>query len=166
MIFTFNKLYTNKEEVEKHELNTPFETAAVLANILCSYNKENKNNFYEMLQVLMGDIQPISNLLKQQIDDRMSQNNKMDYIGASYFKGATVENNYTPNVPYEIEIKENPYSYDNEGYARLFLKSAGADSERPVTFRKTKEGKWLLWSDSVLGLLADIRPKKNDNPWS
>ena len=167
MIVTFNELYDKKEDLTKYNLSTPFETAALVANILCSYRKENKNNFFEMLQYLMGDIQPVSNLLKQQIDDRMSQNEKWKFIGKSYFKGASVENNYTPNDnPYEIEVKENPYSYDNDGYARLFLKSAGADSERPITLRKTKEEKWLLWSDSILGLLSDIRPCASDNPWS
>ena len=166
MVVTFKELYDSKDDLAKHEFKSEFETVAVLVNIICNYKKESKDSFYEMLQILMGDIQPLSNLLKQEIDDRMNQNEKWKYIGKSYFKGATKENDYTPVVPYEIEVKTNPYSYQNEGYARLLVKSNGADSERPVTVRKTKEGKWLLWSDSILGLLSDIRPPESTNPWA
>lgn len=163
---TFEKLYSSVDELKTYSLNTPFETAALTANILCSYTKENKDNFYNMLQVLMGEVQPLSNLMKQQIDERMAQNDKWKYIGKSYFNGANKENDYTPNTPYEIEVEENPYSYTNEGYARLLLKSSGADNERPITLRKLKDGRWLLWSDSILGLLSDIRQPESENPWA
>ena len=75
-------------------------------------------------------------------------------------------NDYTPSIPLTIEVKENPYSYDNEGYARLFVKSGGADSERPITVRKTKEGNYMLWSDTIMGLLSDIREPESNNPWA
>ena len=166
MKVTFEKLFDNTEDLKKYDLSTPFETAALVANVICSYRKDNKDNFFAMLQYLMGDIQPISNLLKQQIDDRMNQNNKWEYIGKSYFEGASKDNNYKPSIPYVIEVNENPYSYDNEGYARLLLRSSGADNERPITLRKAKDGKWLLWSDSILGLLSDIRTPEKDNPWA
>ena len=43
MIITFKELYNTKEDLTKHSLSTPFETAALVANIICSYSKENKN---------------------------------------------------------------------------------------------------------------------------
>jgi len=104
-------------------------------------------------------------LLKQQISDRMNQNEKWKYIGKSYFVGSKPENNYEPTLPYEIEVSENPYSYSEAGYARLLLKSSGADNARPITLRKLKNGRWLLWSDSILGLLSDIRKPESENPW-
>ena len=63
-------------------------------------------------------------------------------------------------------MKENPYSYENEGYVRLFVKSGGADSDRPVTVRKTKDGNYMLWSDTVMGLLSDIKKPESSNPWA
>ena len=58
-----------------------------------------------------------------------------------------------------------PSSYINDGYAVLYLKSGGADAKRPITLRIKKDGNWVLWSDSILGILSDIRPPEKDNPW-
>ena len=114
----------------------------------------------------MSELQPISNILKSQIEDRMEQNNKKEYIGLSYFNGANNFNNYQPNNSFSIEVTDGPISYVNDGYATLYLKSGGADSKRPITLRKKKNGEWVLWSDSILGLLTDIRPPENKNPWA
>ena len=119
-----------------------------------------------MIQELMGEHRPMSILFKQQIRDRMYQNDKYNFIGKSYFMGANPNNNYTPSTPLSIEVNENPYSYNNEGYVRLFVKSGGADHERPITLRKAKDGNYFLWSDSILGILADIRQPEKDNPWA
>ena len=167
MKFTFEQELVSLEEYKKYELATPFETAALVVEAIAAYDKENKENFFEILQYLMGgSIQPISNLLKQQINDCMNQNEKWKFIGKSYFEGATNSNQYTPNTPNVVEVTENPYSYENEGFARLLLQSGGADSPRPITLRKSKDGKWYLWSDSILGLLADIRQPEEENPWA
>ena len=165
MKITFEKFYDNLDELKKYSLTTPEETAALVANILNIYTPETQTNFFELLQYLMGDIQPLSNLLKQQINDRMTQNEKWKFIGKSYFLGSKPDNDYEPTKPYEVEINENSYSYSDAGFARLFLKSSGADNSRPITLRKTKDGKWLLWSDSILGLLVDIRKPESQNPW-
>ena len=71
-----------------------------------------------------------------------------------------------PDKSYSVEVTEGPSSYVNEGYATLYLKSGGADSKRPITLRKKKDGNWVLWSDSILGLLSDIRKPENQNPWA
>ena len=166
MKMTFEKLYNNLDELKKYSLTTPEETASLVANILCAYTPENKDNFFYLLQYLMGEVQPISNLLKQQINERMNQNEKWKFIGKSYFEGSNPKNDYEPSLPYEITINENDYSYIEDGYARLLLKSSGADNERPITLRKLKDGRWLLWSDSILGLLSDIRKPESENPWA
>ena len=166
MKMTFEKLYNNLDELKKYSLTTPEETASLVANILCAYTPEKKDEFFDLLQYLMGDVQPISNLLKQQINERMNQNEKWKFIGKSYFEGSNPKNDYEPSLPYEITINENDYSYIEDGYARLLLKSSGADNERPITLRKLKDGRWLLWSDSILGLLSDIRKPESENPWA
>ena len=166
MIINFDKLYTEKEELIYEDRTNPYIVAGLFANISTSYNPSDDSNFIDMLQYLMGDNQPISALIRQQIKDRMTQNDKYKYIGNSYFIGSTPSNDYTPNIPYQIEVLENEYSRQEEGYVRLFLKSGGADNPRPITVRLAKDGNYYIWSDSFLGILSDIRPLESTNPWA
>lgn len=166
MIVNFNKLYDTKLELEYEDRTNPYTVAALFANISANYNPNDDNNFVEMLQFLMGENQPISTLMRQQIKDRMTQNDKYLFIGKSYFKGATPSNDYTPSIPYEIEVTENEYSRQEEGYVRLFLKSGGADNPRPITVRLAKDGNYYIWSDSFMGILSDIKPLESSNPWA
>lgn len=166
MIITFQNYIKTAEELKQMDITSPFNTAALTVHALCTYNPENPDTCIDMLQVLFGEAQPISNLMKSQIKDRMTQNDKWGFIGKSYFMGATNENEYTPSLPLQIEIQENPYSYQNEGFAILYLKSSGADNLRPITFRKMKNGNWVIWSDTIMGLLTDIRKPESQNPWA
>lgn len=166
MKIEFNKIMSSKSELETMDRTNPYNVVAMLANTICNYDVKNDSNFIEMLQYLMGDNQPISNLMKQQIKDRMTQNDKSGFIGKSYFEGATPDNDYTPSTPYIVNVTDNPYTDENEGYKRLFLKSGGADSERPVTVRLAKDGNYYVWSDSFMGLLSDIRKPESTNPWA
>jgi hypothetical protein len=115
-----------------------------------------------MLNHLKGP-QPLSAYDISFIADRMAQNGKIDFIAESYFNGATPQNNYTPTEPYTVVVSENPYSYQEQGYAKLYLQSGGADSPRPVNMRQAKDGKWYLWEQF---LLSDIRPPESSNPWA
>ncbi len=169
MIFTFEKLPADVSELSGYSMQSPFETVALIVAALDTYSPQNENTCFEMLQYLMGgaEIQPLAPIRKSFIKDRFMQNKKYPYIAKSYMGGATPENGYTPDIPYTIEVKDNPYSYTEDGYAKLLLKSGGADSERPIMLRKMKTGRWVLWSDTVLGILSDIRePKKADDPWA
>ena len=65
--------------------------------------------------------------------------------------------------PYTVKVSENPYSYQNEGYAKLFVTSGGADSPREITLRLAKDGKWYLWEQFIL---AGIREPESSNPWA
>jgi hypothetical protein len=166
MIVKFEKIIDNKGELEVLDRTNPFNVSAAIVHVFTNYDVNNTSNFYEMLQFLLGDYQPISEMMKQNIKDRMMQNNKYPFIGKSYFKGATPANDYTPSVPYEVEVIENAYSDQTEGYKRLFLKSGGADNPRPITLRLAKDGNYYVWSDSFIGLLADIRGLESENPWA
>lgn len=164
MLLNYERIMTTKEELEKIDRSNPQVVVGALIHVLCNYN--NLDTFYEMLQYLMGEYQEISPMMKQNINDRMSQNNKSTYIGKSYFIGANQNNDYTPSTPYQIEIKENPYTDTEEGYKRLLVKSGGADSDRPITVRLAKDGNYYIWSDSFIGLLTDIRKPESTNPWA
>ena len=166
MILEFDKIIDSKEELEKYDRTNPNMVVALLVHTMCNYDKDNKDKLYDMLQYLLGDFQPLSGVAKQNITDRMMQNEKYPYIGKSYFVGATPDNDYTPSIPLKIEVKENPYTDVEEGFKRLLVKSGGADSDRIVTVRLAKDGNYYVWSDSYMALLTDIRGLESNNPWA
>ena len=143
-------------------LTTPFDTAAMTVTALCAYAL-NKDVTIAMLNHLRGP-NPMTPRDISFLGGRMSQNKKAGFLGASYFSGASPENNYTPPKPYTVTASENPYSYTKQGYATLYIKSGGADSPRPVTLRQAKDSKWYLWEYS--SLLLDIRAPESTNPWA
>ena len=140
------------------KMDNPFSTAALTILAFCFY-PENKDLSLQMLDFLRGP-RPLSVMDKQFIADRFRDK---DYVPRSYFEGATPNNNYLPSEPYSITVSENPYSYQNEGYATLYVTSGGADSPRSVQLRLAKDGKWYLWEQY---LLADIRKPESENPWA
>jgi len=142
-------------------MQNPFDTAAMVVLAFGIY-KVDRNLSLSMLNHLKGP-QPLSNQEISFIADRMAQNNKVEYIAESYFLGATPANNYTPTVPYTVQVNENPYSYEQSGYAQVFITCGGADSPRPVKMRQAKDGKWYLWEQF---LLSDIRPPEAADPWA
>jgi len=161
----FDKIFKSKSELEILDRTNPANVAAAIVQAFANYNPDDTEVFYDMLGYLMGENQTISPMMKQNISDRMLQNDKYSFIGKSYFKGATPENDYEP-MSFEVEVIENDYSDDAEGYKRLFLKSGGSDSPRPITLRLAKDGNYYIWSDSFIGLLADIKAPESTNPWA
>lgn len=140
------------------QLATPFDTAAMTVLALCFY-PQNAELSLQMLGYLKGP-QPLSEHDKQFIRDRFRDK---DYVPRSYFVGATPQNDYTPAEPYTVKVSENPYSYQEQGYAKLFIQSGGADSPRYLQLRQAKDGKWYLWEQF---LLADIRQPDSADPWA
>ena len=138
-------------------MSTPFHTAALTVLALCFY-PQNSELSLEMLEFLRGP-RPLSPMDKSFIKDRFRD---ADYVPRSYFKGATPQNDYQPSQPYTVKVGENPYSYANENYAKLFLFSGGADNPREVTLRHAKDGKWYLWEQFIL---VGIRQPESANPW-
>jgi len=161
--FTFKDIPANLSELQalpESSLDSPFKTAALTVCALCAY-AVNKDAGIEMLNFLKGP-QPLSQMELQFLKDRFMDGKT--YVPLSYFEGATPDNNYTPSEPLTIDIFTNPYSYENEGYAKLFIRSGGADTERFVTLRKRgSDGKWFLWEQY---LLVDIRQPKASDPWA
>ncbi|MBQ8759203.1 MAG: hypothetical protein IJZ20_05870, partial [Clostridia bacterium] len=86
------------------------------------------------------------------------------YIPFSYFIGATPENGYAPSTPFTIEVFENPYSFDNENWATLWVKSSGADNMRSIKLRKKPStGRWFL---NDIQCLSEIRVPTSDDKWA
>lgn len=86
------------------------------------------------------------------------------YLPLAYFDGATPQNNYTPTRPYTLQVLADPRPQDMEpGYLRLYLKTAGADSPRPIKLRQ-KGNNWYLWEYS--SVLSGIRVPVQDDPWA
>ena len=158
--FTFESLPKNVEElkgIKEAAMTTPFMTAALAVAVLCNYGSDAQVTF-DMLDYLKGP-QPLSAYDKQFLRDRLGGK---EYKPYSYFEGSSPQNNYEPSKPYIITVSDNPYSYTNEGYATLYLKSTGADAERPVQLRRKGE-QWFLWQ---ISFLSDIRTPAKDDSWA
>lgn len=158
--FTFIELPKNVAELRampEFALSDPFMTAALTVAVLCRY-EEDPNETVAMLNELRGP-RPLSPFEVQFLRDRLAGKGYKPY---SFFRGAAPANNYTPSRPYTITVRDDPYTYQNEGYARLQLQSFGADSPRQVTLRQ-KGSQWMLWEQM---LLADIRTPAKDDPWA
>lgn len=157
----FDKIPQTVEEftsLPQASQTSEFDVAALTVIALSVYPTDREQSI-AMLNVLRGP-RPLSEMDKQFIRDRFMDS---DYVPRSFFKGATPENDYTPDAPYTIVVEDNPYSYEQEGYAKLFLRSGGADSLRHVQLRLAKDGKWYLWDQMLLG---GIRQPESTNPWA
>ena len=139
-------------------LGSPFDTAAMTILALCFYPQDRELSL-RMLDFLRGP-RPLSGYDKSFIADRFRDS---DYVPRSYFEGATPQNDYLPAEPCRVTVSENPYSYPNQGYATLYIRSGGADNPRSVQLRLAKDGKWYLWEQFVL---VGIRPPESSNPWA
>ena len=158
--FVFNKIPENLDELKalpEAALTSPFAAAALSVLVLCNY-ENNKDNTIEMLNYLKGP-QPLSVYQTQFLRDRLSGKGYKTY---SFFEGSSPQNNYTPTTPYTITTFDNPYSYTDEGYAKIYMRSSGADTERYVSLRQ-KGDKWYVWE---IFYLSDIRTPAKDDPWA
>ncbi len=160
--FTFNAIPSNVDELKtlpEAKLDTAFKTAALVMIVLARY-EASPDDTHAMLDHLKGP-ESFSTPEKAFLKERL---NGKEYKIRSYFKGATTENNYTPTMPYTIEIIENPYSFDNENWATLWVKSSGADNERQLKLRrKPSTGEWFL---NDIQCLSDVRPPVSADPWA
>ena len=159
---TFAALPESVEQMKalpQGQLKSVYDTAALTVCALCAYAAAPEVGI-EMLNFLKGP-QPLSPHEKQFLRDRIVGK---EYIPFSFFQGATPDNDYTPSQPYTITIETNPYTYQNEGYATMHIRSGGADSIRQVQLRQQgSTGQWFLWEQF---LLSDIRQPKSQNPWA
>ena len=160
--FTFNSLPESVSELQalpEASLDSPFKTAALTVIALCVYGAD-KNIGIEMLNFLRGP-RPLSPHEISFLDDRFRDGNW--YVPFSYFKGATPDNDYTPQQPFTLEIESNSTSAVNEGYMKLILHSGGADNPRNLTLRMKGDGRRFLWEQF---LMVGIKTPKSQDPWA
>ena len=160
--FSFSALPTSVAELQalpESCLDSAFKTAALTIAVLCNYEKDADATF-AMLDFLKGP-ENVSPYEKQFIRERLYEK---EYKPRAFFKGATPENNYTPAAPYTIEVIENPYSFDNENWATLWVKSGGSDNPSSIKFRKKPStGQWFL---NDIQCLSDIRLPNAKDDWA
>ena len=160
-VFMFKGIPSNLSDfsnLPESALENPFQAAALTVIALCHYCVKPETGI-EMLNYLKGP-QPLSTYEQQFLRDRLTDKKYLPY---SYFEGASPENNYTPSVPFKITVMEDPYSYSEEGYAKLLIKSSGADQARPIKLRCKGAEKWFLWEQF---LLSDIKQPTEADPWA
>lgn len=160
--FTFNSLPKNLAELQALPEAALTDAFAVAALTVLAYSRyeESVEDALAMIDFLNGPNE-VTAYDKQFIKDRFSN---CKYVARSYFEGTSPQNNYQPSVPYTVNVRDNPYSYQQEGYCTLWLKSSGADSERSVNLRqKPSTGQWFLNQQNLLG---SIRTPVAEDPWA
>ncbi len=141
------------------DLQDPYGTVALTLAALCRY-ADSVDDCVQMLDFLRGP-RPLSPMDKQFLRDRLVGK---AYVPVSYFEGTSVQNDYTPSVPYRIAVKKNPYSAQGEDFLTLYVHSSGADNDRIVEVRrKPSTGQWFLWE---IKCLSDIRIPAFADPWA
>lgn len=160
--FTFDSLPQNVQELNALIANmekSPYATAALVVAAYCRYETSTKDCI-AMINVLKGP-ETLSREDERFLRDRIGD---AGYVPRSFFDGAVPDNDYTPTVPYTITVTDNSYSFVEDGYARLFIKSNGADSARPITLRtKPSTGEWFFWGSQ--GFLMSIRKPASTDKW-
>lgn len=158
--FTFTAVPKSVEELKalpEADLTTPFKTTALVMLVLMNY-KNDVDGTLAMLNFLKGP-EDLSQKEIQFLKDRLVGK---EYVPASFFEGATPENDYTPAQPFKITVSDYVYSYQNEGYAMLNIHSSGADDDRQVQLRRKGE-QWFLWENFAL---SDMRIPKSQDKWA
>ena len=140
-------------------MDSAFKTTALTILALCRYETSPEDAF-AMLDFLKGPAE-VSGYEKQFIRERLQGK---AYIPRSYLAGATPQNGYQPTTPYKVTVIENPYSFDNENWATLYVASGGADNPRNIKLRKKPStGQWFL---NDIQCLSEIRVPVSEDPWA
>ncbi len=161
MQITLQTLPAALAELEALPRTTPEE---VCAGFLCALKlfQTDRDAGVAAMDLLRGP-RPMTPYDIQFLRDRLRGK---EYLPLAYFEGAAPENGYTPAKPYTLNVLPDPRPQDMEpGYLRVYLKTAGADSPRPMKLRqKGSTGEWFLWEYS--SILSGIRVPAALDPWA
>lgn len=160
--FTFDALPTNVDELRalpEAKLDTAFKTTALVILALNRYEAD-PDAAIAMLGFLKGP-EEFNGKEQSFLKDRLAGKG---YKARSFLGGAVPANNYAPSTPYTVAVSENPYSFDEENWATMYVTSGGADNPRPIKLRKKPStGEWFL---NDIQCLADIRLPAADDKWA
>lgn len=164
MQVSIREIPENLQEFEALAASLRDSQNGVCALFLCALNlfDRNREDGTAAMNLLRGP-RPMTPYDIQFLRDRLRGK---PYLPLAYFDGATAQNGYTPNKPYVLQVLPDTRPQDvEEGYARVFLKTAGADSPRPIKLRqKPSTGEWFLWEYS--SVLSGIRIPVSEDPWA
>jgi len=163
------------KDVDIKEDNGRFLVTALFFCTLKAYSPSNEKNFDDMMRILIdsptakkshntysaSSAQGVKMNLKKHIEGL----DKYKYMGNAYFKGATPENQYTPDNPPAVVLEDSfsfadkSIAYGTEMYIyKVSIKFSGADTERHLSVYKDKEdGQWYIFSNSFMGFTTDIK---------
>ncbi len=163
MQITIQKIPQSLQEFEElvGMSETPEKICALFLCALSLFDRD-KDSGTAAMNLLRGP-RPMTPYDQQFLRDRLRGKS---YLPLAYFEGATPQNGYQPTVPYILNVLADPRVQDVEpGYLRVFLKTAGADSPRPMKLRqKGSTGEWFLWEYS--SILSGIRIPAAEDPWA
>jgi len=160
---TFSYMPSDTDELRAIDLSDEYAAACAILFALAEYEHDPEESL-RMFAYVRGPEEVSAydeSFIKNQFD-------QYPYVIRSYFEGASPENGYSvdPDSPVTLTVSENPYSRDEDGYVKLFFRSSGADSERPVTLRyKASTDQWFLFSNTFMGLCAGIT-EPADSDWA
>lgn len=138
-------------------LTEPERTAGLLLLALNLYTKD-ANAGIRAMDGLRGP-RPMTPYDAQFLRDRLRDK---PYLPLAYFEGASPKNGYVPSLPPVLDAVRDTQPAPS-GYIKLFLKTAGADTPRPVTLRQ-KGADWFAWEYS--SILLGIRIPESQDPWA
>ena len=155
----FDKLDMNIEEfklLSDKYLLVPEQSAGMLIIAFYNYIKD-ENLGVEMINILK-EPEKLSNYEISFLKDRFYDKK---YLPKVYFKGATPENDYTPDKPYTIRFLSDKKT-ETEEYVKVYIKESAFDTPRSITLRK-KADKYFIWEYS--GIVMGVRKPISENPW-
>ena len=159
MQITLYTFPTNPAEYTSADLSRPETTCALFLAAVKLFDQD-KDAGTAAMNALRGP-RPMSGYDVQFLRDRLRGKS---YLPLAYFDGATPQNGYTPTQPYTLQVLPDPRPQDVEpGYLRVYLKTTGADSPRPIKLRQ-KGNYWYLWEYS--SILSGIRMPAAEDPWA
>ncbi len=144
--------------------NTPEVAAAKMILALTLYCTDHLAGEIALAKVVHpGQLSPAGSegkLSKRSLDLIKNQIGGKLHHMHSYFTGTSPDNGYQlPVPPCNLEFATNPHSGRVEdGRIKLFIKSSGADSPRPITLQTDSSGTWKTaeWSSLLSGIRAGL----------
>ncbi len=178
--YTFSTVPTCYEDIVQYSLDSPYKTMALAALAFRTWTPEDPTDCEEMLSYLTntavekpGSVDAESHKLcyafseyapwKSFLRERMTQNNKYRFIGNAYLNGATPANEYTPNTPISVTVRQSVYdpfraeSDTSPEIKQVLIDIAGDENPRYSLFYRDQRGDWRIFGDNWLGLLTDVQ---------
>ena len=157
---TFSKMLTSAADLQQLDLTDQYQSVCAIVFALAAY-EDSPTSSKEMLEYINGP----EDVSEYDIDFIKNQIEQYPYVMRSYFDGTS------PQKDYEIKNISISVYNDNqsieEGYARFWLESSGADNKRSVMLRlKASTEQWFLFSDTYKGLMAGIRKPASEDKWA